>query len=129
MQPTTSASDEVTQVRHSYRVWTTNNPGWAVTGDPAVKAAQREQRVLEAEQKRAAVAAKKAAKAEELTKRNEADKTLKEMEQSMLAAQSKKKVNASRTVSGNGRCGCGGKSRLPPPRLAIHPLPLAVVLS
>ena len=68
MQPTTSASDEVTQVRCSYRVWTTNNPGWAVTGDPAVKAAQREQRALEAEQKRATAAAKKAAKTKELTK-------------------------------------------------------------
>ena len=40
MQPTTSASDEVTQVRRSYRVRTTNNPGWAVTGDPTVKATQ-----------------------------------------------------------------------------------------
>ena len=63
MQPTDSASDEATlQVRRLYRVRTTNNPGWAVTGDPAVKAAQREQRALEAEQKKAAVAVKKASK-------------------------------------------------------------------
>ena len=69
MQPTDSASDEATlQVRRSYRVRTTNNPGWAVTGDPAVKAAQREQRALEAEQKRAMAAVKKVAKAKELTK-------------------------------------------------------------
>ena len=109
MQPTDSASDEATlQVRRSYRVRTTNNPGWAVTGDPAVKAAQREQRALEAEQKKAAAAAKKAAKAEELAKRTEAADTLKEIEQSMLANQSKKKANASHTVNGNGCCGCSG---------------------
>ena len=91
MQPTDSASDEATlQVRRSYRVRTTNNPGWAITGDPAVKAAQRKQRALEAEQKKAAAAAKKAAKAKELAKQTEAADTLKEIEQSMLANQSKK---------------------------------------
>ena len=38
MQPTASASDKATlQVHHLYRVQTTNNPEWAVTGDPAVK--------------------------------------------------------------------------------------------
>ena len=69
MQPTDSASDEATlQVHRSYRVWTTNNPGWAVTGDPAVKAVQHEQRALETEQKKAVAAAKKAAKAKELAK-------------------------------------------------------------
>ena len=69
MQPTDSASDEATlQVRRSYRVRTTNNPGWAVTSDPAVKAMQCKQRALEAEQKKATAAVKKAAKAEELAK-------------------------------------------------------------
>ena len=75
-----------------------------------MKAAQREQRALEAEQKRAAAAAKKAAKAEELAKQTEAADTLKEIEQSMLADQSKKKANTSHTVNSNG---CHGHSGCP----------------
>ena len=73
-----------------------------------MKAAQCEQRALEAEQKKAAVAAKKAAKAEELAKQTEAADTLKEIEQSMLADQLKKKANTSHTINGNGHCGCSG---------------------
>ena len=73
-----------------------------------MKATQYEQRALKTEQKKVVVAVKKVAKAKELTKQNKADKTLKEIEQSMLADQSKKKANASRTVNGNGRRGHGG---------------------
>ena len=66
-----------------------------------------EQRALKTEQKKAVVAAKKVAKAKELTKQNKADKTLKKIEQSMLADQSKKKANASHTVGRNGHPGHG----------------------